>query len=134
MGGILFKHYPGSGFVGDIFTVNGTAFPKLAVFRRKYRFRFLDASVSRIYELCLMQSAAGPKPKPGTQGQWQIPDGTLATQWTQIASMGGLLPTPILRDSVQVWPATRNEHVIDFSQFAPGTVLYLTNILEMPTD
>jgi FtsP/CotA-like multicopper oxidase with cupredoxin domain len=132
-GKTFFRHFPDHGFVGDVPTVNGTAFPVLNVFQRRYRFRFLDASVARIYELCLMTSAAGPQPRPGTQLQWQIPDGLLATQWTQIASMGGLLPTPILRDSVQIWPATRNEHVIDFSQFPQGTVLYLTNILEMPT-
>lgn len=130
-GKTFFRHFPNHGFVGDIFTVNGKAFPVLNVFRRKYRFRFLDASVSRIYELCLMRSSAGPQAMPGTQGQWQIPDGTLATPLTQIASMGGLLPTPIMRDSVQIWPATRNEHVIDFSQFQQGDVLYITNILEM---
>jgi len=132
-GKTFFRHYPNHGFVGDLFTVNGTAFPQLTVFQRKYRFRFLDASVARVFELSLMKSAAGPQPKPGTQGQWQIPDGVLAVPWTQIAVMGGLLPTPILRDSIQIWPASRNEHVIDFSQFESGEVLYLTNILEMPT-
>ena len=44
-GKTFFKHFPKHGFVGDIFTVNGTAFPVLNVKRRKYRFRFLDASV-----------------------------------------------------------------------------------------
>ena len=29
---------------GEDFTVNGTAYPTLEVKRRKYRFRFLDAS------------------------------------------------------------------------------------------
>ena len=145
----FFKHYPGAGFVGDIFTVNGVAFPKLIVKRRRYRFRFLDASIARIYELCLMTSAAGPQrmsqlqvpdntgpggPPPRLKaGQWEIPDGQLWRPFTQIACMGGLLSTPILRDSVQIWPATRNEHVIDFTDVAPGTVIYLTNILEMST-
>jgi FtsP/CotA-like multicopper oxidase with cupredoxin domain len=128
----FYTHSSNHGFVGDIFTVNGVAFPRLRVFRRRYRFRFLDASVARIYELCLMSSAAGPQRRPGTQGQYQIPDGLVATPFTQIAIMGGLLPTPLLRDSIQIWPASRNEHVIDFSQFPEGTVLYLTNILEMP--
>jgi FtsP/CotA-like multicopper oxidase with cupredoxin domain len=130
-GKTFFRHFPNHGFVGDIFTVNGIAFPVLNVFRRRYRFRFLCASVARVYEICLMRSAAGPQPFPGSQGQWQIPDGVMAQPLTQIASMGGLLPTPILRPSVQIWPATRNEHVIDFSRFRRGTVLYLTNILEM---
>lgn len=131
-GKTFFKHYPNHGFVGDVFTVNCTAYPVLHVEPRKYRLRFLGASVARIYELCLMTSAAGPVARPGTQGQWQIPDGVLWRPWTQIASMGGLLPAPIVRNTVQVWPATRNEHVVDFSQATPGQVIYLTNILEMP--
>ena len=60
-GKTFFKHFPNHGFVGDIFTVNGTAYPTLEVKRRKYRFRFLDASVSRIYEFKLMSSTQGPK-------------------------------------------------------------------------
>ncbi|HST65105.1 MAG TPA: multicopper oxidase domain-containing protein, partial [Mycobacteriales bacterium] len=48
-GKTFYKHFPNHGFVGDIFTVNGTAYPVMEVKRRKYRFRVLDASVSRIY-------------------------------------------------------------------------------------
>ena len=53
------SHFPNHGFVGDIFTVNGTAYPLLEVKRRKYRLRFLDASVARIYEFKLMSSTKG---------------------------------------------------------------------------
>ncbi len=60
-GKTFYKHFPNHGFVGDIFTVNGTAYPVLEVKRRKYRFRFLDASVARIYEFKLMSSTKGPK-------------------------------------------------------------------------
>jgi FtsP/CotA-like multicopper oxidase with cupredoxin domain/Ca2+-binding RTX toxin-like protein len=127
----FYQHFADTGLVGDIFTVNGTAFPVLHVSQREYRFRFLDASVSRIYELALMTSDAGPVAMPGTKGQWQIPDGKKWKPLTQIASMGGLLPESISRDSVQIWPATRNEHVVDFSNAQPGDVIYLTNILEM---
>ena len=58
-GKTFFRHFPNHGFVGDIFTVNGTAYPVLEVKRRKYRLRFLDCSISRIYELQLMTRAAG---------------------------------------------------------------------------
>src|SRR3954465_2297236 len=80
-GKTFYKHFPNHGFTGDIFTVNGTAYPVLEVNRRKYRFRFLDASVSRIYEFALMHST--PKPKSAAslglvgdelEGQWRIPD------------------------------------------------------------
>ena len=94
-GQLYHRHFPNHGFVGDIFTVNGTAFPVLNVYRRKYRFRFLGASVSRIYELMLMRGT--PTAAPGTQGQYQIPDAQQCHQFTQIASEGGLLPGSRLR-------------------------------------
>jgi FtsP/CotA-like multicopper oxidase with cupredoxin domain len=150
-----FKHFPDHGFVGDIFTVNGTAYPVFHVYQRRYRLRFLDASVSRIYQLWLMKSSAGPQAAPGTQGQWQINDGQQVMQWTQIASEGGLLPNPILRNSFEMWPAKRREFVVDFSQYMgtsttsggkkgggggskaqatkPGDVIWLCNSLVMDT-
>ena len=44
-------------------------FPVLEVTQRQYRFRFLDCSVSRIYEFAMMTSDAGPVAMPGTQGR-----------------------------------------------------------------
>ena len=115
-GKTFFKHFPNHGFVGDIFTVNGTAYPVLEVKRRKYRFRFLDASIARIYEFKLMRSAKGPKAAVDLgytgdelQGQYRIPDGQQCMQFTQIASDGGLLPRPVVRDSFELWPAKRRE-------------------------
>ena len=100
-GKTFFQHFPSHGFVGDIFTVNGTAYPVLHVKRRKYRFRFLDASVARIYELKLMSSTKGPKSAVSLgytgdelDGQYRIPDGQQCMKWTQIASDGGLLAVP----------------------------------------
>ncbi len=130
-GKTFFRHWPNHGFVGDVFTVNCTAYPVLHVFQRRYRFRFLDASVSRIYELALMTSAAGPVEKPGTQGQWQIPDGVQWKQWTWIASMGGLLPKAALSDTFHIWPASRREFVVDFTGAKPGDVIYITNVAFM---
>lgn len=135
-GKTYFRHFPNHGFVGDIFTINGTAFPVLNVFRRKYRLRFLDASIARIYELMLMRGT--PVAAPGTQGQYQIPDGQQCMRFTQIASEGGLLPRPIIRDSFQIWPAKRREVIVDFTRYmdgtptTPGDVIYLVNTLEMP--
>ncbi len=135
-GKTYFRHFPNHGFVGDIFTINGVAYPKLDVFRRKYRLRFLGASVSRIYELMLMRGT--PAPAPGTQGQWSIPDGQQCMRFTQIACEGGLLPKPITRNSFGIWPAKRREVVVDFTKYmdgtptTPGDVIYLVNVLEMP--
>jgi FtsP/CotA-like multicopper oxidase with cupredoxin domain len=59
-------------------------------------------------------------------------------RFTQIASEGGLLPTPIVRDSFQIWPAKRREVVVDFGHYMDGRstsindVIYLANTMFMP--
>jgi len=144
-GKTFYKHFPSHGFVGDIFTVNGTAYPVLTVKRRKYRFRFLDASLSRIYEFKLMSSTQGPKSSTSLgykgdelEGQYRIPDAQQCMQFTQIASDGGLLPFPIQRDSFELWPAKRREFIVDFTRYQDGTpttkgdVIYLTDVMKMP--
>lgn len=144
-GKTFFKHFPNHGFTGDIFTVNGTAYPVLRVKRRKYRFRFLDASISRIYEFKLMSSTQGPKAAKdlgytGTelQGQYRIPDAQQCMKFLQVASDGGLVPFAFERDSFELWPAKRREMVVDFSVYqdghptSDGDVIYLTNVMKMP--
>ena len=145
-GKTFYKHFPNHGFVGDVFTVNGTAYPVLEVKRRRYRLRFLDASISRIYELALMSSTLGPKAakdlnlKGDTelQGQWRIPDGQQCMTFTQVASDGGVLPFAVKRGSFELWPAKRREFVVDFTRYLDGSptkkgdVIYLTNVMKMP--
>ena len=134
-GKTFFLHFPNHGFVGDLFTVNGTAYPVLEVKRRKYRFRFLDASVSRIYDLKLMTGS--PVAAPGKQGQFQLPDGQQCMRFVEIATDGGLLPYPILRDSFELWPAKRREVIVDFTRYMDGSpttkgdVIYLVNVAQM---
>ena len=144
-GKTFFKHFPNEGFVGDLFTVNGKACPVLQVERRKYRFRFLDASVARIYDFKLMSSTQGPKAARDLgytglemQGQYRIPDGQQCMRFTEIATDGGLLPLPIPRDNFELWPAQRREVIIDFTKYqdgttptTPGDVVYLTNVMKM---
>lgn len=149
-GRTFFKHLPNHGFVGDVFTVNGTAYPTITVSRRRYRLRFLGASVSRCYELAFMASSTPPKPSLATvgpdgklrtgtalQGQYQLPDGRQCMVMTQIASEGGLLPFPIVRDKLEIWPANRKEVILDFSKYMDGTpttkgdVIYLVNTMKM---
>jgi FtsP/CotA-like multicopper oxidase with cupredoxin domain len=152
-GQLFLQHYPNHGFVGDIFTVNGTAYPVLSVERRHYRFRFLGASLARQYELSLRNTLGGAKltAMPGDsgnpvkgQGQWGFTDSKnnwvippQCMKMTQIASEGGLLPNPILRDTIEIWPAKRREVVVDFSVYQDGSptkagdVIYLVNTAVM---
>jgi FtsP/CotA-like multicopper oxidase with cupredoxin domain len=140
----FFRHMPSHGFVGDIFTVNGTAYPVLEVKRRKYRFRFLDASIARIYDFSLMSSTNGPQSARSLgltgrdlQGQWRIPDGQQCMKFVQVASDGGLLPFAITRDNFELWPAKRREMIIDFTKYMDGSPtslgdeIYLTNSVTM---
>jgi FtsP/CotA-like multicopper oxidase with cupredoxin domain len=136
-GQLYFRHFPNHGFVGDIFTINGTAYPVLEVKRRKYRLRFLDLSIARLYRLMLMWSSDSPKAAPGVAGQYQLPNAEQCMRFTQIASEGGLLPFPIDRDSIQLSPAKRREVIVDFGRWIDGyptkkgDCLYLVNVLKM---
>jgi len=143
-GKTFFRHFPNHGFVGDIFTVNGKAYPVFEVKRRKYRLRFLDASIARIYNLMLMSSSSGPvvadDPNPAKrQGQFRIRDGEQCMRFSEIAVDGGLIPFPIVRDAFELWPAKRREVVVDFSRYMDGTpttkgdVIYLVNTRQMTT-
>jgi hypothetical protein len=136
-GRLFFAHYENQGFVGDVFTVNGIAYPYLPVKRRKYRLRFLDCSIARQYDLKLMKGT--PRLKPGLQGQYELTSSRQCMRFVQIATEGGLMPRPIVRDSIGLWPAKRREVIVDFSKYMDGSptkngdVIYLTNNLSMKT-
>src|SRR6185503_15034053 len=74
---------------------------------------------------------------PGQQGQYSLPDGQQSMQFTQVATDGGLMPFPIVRNSFELWPAKRREVVVDFKKYMDGTpttkgdVLYLVNLKQM---
>ncbi len=145
-GKTYYRHLPNHGFVGDVFTVNGKASPVLEVERRKYRLRFLDCSISRVYELQLMHSSGSPKAARDLgysgdelQGQYRLPGGEQCMKFVEVANDGGLLPRPIIRDSFELWPAKRREMVVDFTKFMDGTPtkkgdeIYLVNVMKMTT-
>ncbi len=107
-GQMFFDTFNIEGIVGDQQTVNFKIKPYLEVDRRKYRFRFLDAGPSRFIELSLSNGA----------------------KLTRIANCGNLLPKAQVVSSIRLGVAERADVIIDFSQYAPGTVIYLENRLE----
>jgi len=96
-------------FFGDTITVNGKAWPTHAVKRGKYRFRILNASNSRAYQLYF-----GFYP------------------FHQIGTDGGLLPAPVLVEAVTLLPGERGDVVFDFAGFRPGSELVLYNFAPAP--
>jgi spore coat protein A len=101
-----------SGFLGDTIVVNGVAQPYFEVARRKYRFRFLNGSNARQYQLVL------------SNGQ----------PFTQIGCDQGLLPAPVSRTAMRIAPAERLDVVIDFSDVPLGTSIELRNTLVGASD
>lgn len=94
------------GELGDTILANGAPYPYHEVGTRKVRFRFLNGSNARIYELAL------------SNGQ----------PFIQIGSDGGLLQAPVTRSSIVLAPAERADVVIDFSGLAVGTQVVLQNL------
>ena len=95
------------GVTGDHALVNGLPQPYLDVADRKYRFRILNASNLRNYQLEL------------SNGQ----------SMTQIGTESGLLPAPVTRQSILISPAERVDIVVDFNGLL-GQQLILRNVLE----
>ena len=112
-GELIYDVFNTDGFLGEKFLVNGKVQPYLAVKRRKYRFRFLNGSNARIYQLFLADKNGKTYPM------------------TQIATEGGLLAHTVSRPSFHLAMAERVEVVIDFSKFKypQFSELYIENRL-----
>ena len=107
-------------FFGDTVLVNGKVWPFLEVEPRKYRFRILNASNSRFYNLTLNQS--------DSHG---VPNGHAGPSFFQIGSDGGFLPAPVRRNVILTAPAERFDVVIDFSDLE-GKFFVLNNDAKAP--
>lgn len=103
------------GRLGDVFTVNGKAQPYLEVERRKYRFRILNGSNSRVYHLRLASKTCGPDP------------------FLIIGNDSWLLPEARLRDRATIAMSQRVEIIIDFSKWEARDRVYLVNMMTQDT-
>ncbi len=109
-------------FFGDVATVNGTAWPRLEVEPRKYRFPILNASNSRFYNLALQKYDREKGKLTGGDG----------ADFVQVARDGGYLNAPVtLSDRLLLGPAQRGQWVVDFSDHA-GESLLLHNNAKAP--
>jgi spore coat protein A, manganese oxidase len=97
-------------FQGDTIVVNGKAWPYLNVEPRRYRFRLLNGSNSRIYTL-----------------QLQTTGGSAGPVFWQIGTDGGLLDKPIQVTQLTIAPGERADVIVDFAGVALGTSFILKN-------
>jgi spore coat protein A, manganese oxidase len=97
-------------FLGDTIVVNGKAWPYLNVEPRRYRFRLLNGSNSRIYTL-----------------QLQTTSGSAGPVFWQIGTDGGLLDKPIQVTQLTIAPGERADVIVDFTGVKSGTSYILKN-------
>ena len=97
-------------FFGDTIMVNGKVWPNLDVKRRQYRFRVLNGSNARFYNLKMSNGM----------------------EFIQIGSDGGYLPKPVTLTSLLLAPAERADILIDFSKITPGTSIIMLNDAKAP--
>ncbi|SDJ79751.1 multicopper oxidase family protein [Sediminibacillus albus] len=93
-------------FIGDTILVNGKVWPYLEVKPRKYRFRILNASNTRDYQLTLDSNQP----------------------FYQIGSDGGLLQKTVKINQIGIEPAERVDVIVDFSQYRGQTVVLKNNL------
>lgn len=103
----------------NVVMVNGKVWPNLNVKRRQYRFRLLGASNMRLWQFQFELGSVG--------------SGTFLP-FTVIGSDGGYLPAPRVIDRVIMGITERNDILVDFSRFEPGTQIFMRNTLEVDDD
>jgi FtsP/CotA-like multicopper oxidase with cupredoxin domain len=103
-------------YFGDTIVVNGRTWPQLAAEPRAYRFRILNGSNARFYDLRLVDEGA---------------DAGASIPFVQIGSEGGYLPSPVVMSSLLLAPAERADVVVDLSPYA-GHTLLVTNDAPAP--
>ena len=93
---------------GDVMLINGMAFPYLEVEARRYRFRVLNASNSRLYGFGL------------SNGQ----------EFHQIGTDQGLLPAPVALKMLFLAPGERADIVVDFRDHAGEQIVLKNGAME----
>ena len=106
-------------FFGDVIVVNGRSWPYMKVEPRRYRFRLVNGSNARFYELHLNDPRVG----------------AVEPRIWQVGTDGGLLDAPVVLNaggtSLLIAPGERMDLIIDFSSLA-GQNVVMTNLANGP--
>ncbi|CAL4964960.1 unnamed protein product [Urochloa decumbens] len=100
-------------YFGEAVTINGKAWPFLAVRRRRYRLRILNASNARYFNLSLSDSGGALLP------------------FHVVGSDASYLAAPVTVSSILVSPAEIFDVVVDFSM-SPATEIEMVNTAPYP--
>jgi FtsP/CotA-like multicopper oxidase with cupredoxin domain len=117
-GQLAFNIFNTDGFLGDQITVNWSWKPYFEVRARRYRFRILDASVSRYFKIAIVDAAGNRVP------------------FHMIANDGNIMEHAVKFPNAQsqelptIGIAERYDIVVDFVRYPPGSKLYMVNLME----
>ena len=114
-GQLIFNPFAIDGFLGDKMTVNWAWAPYLDVRPRRYRFRIVNTSVSRLFKIGLFTAAGKRVPfymvaNDGNIMEHAVPFPNAESQDLPLQSIG-----------------ERFDIVVDFKGYAPGTKFYFVN-------
>jgi spore coat protein A, manganese oxidase len=103
-------------FFGDTPVINGQCYPFMNVEARRYRFRIVNGSQARFYNLWI------PQPNKGNLPMYQI------------GAEEGLLPAPYLLPGGQllIAPGERADVIVDFTGLPVGTIMNMKNNAKVP--
>jgi len=151
-GQLWFSTVEREGFLGDLMTVNWLYNPWFDVRARRYRFRFLNGSVARVWKIGLVQEKNIAFGQPGA-GELAGPAGS-GKSYNRVPFhmigndgniMGHAIPFDGVRDLMHdgkpdVWKgqlpaevvAERYDIIVDFAKHGiqPGDKLYFVNVME----
>jgi len=97
-------------YFGDTILVNGQAWPNMNVERHQYRFRIVNGSNARFYNLSLSNGMS----------------------FIQVGADGSYLPAPATLTSLLLAVCERGDILIDFSNLKAGTKVVLNNSANAP--
>jgi spore coat protein A, manganese oxidase len=97
-------------FFGNTIMVNGKVWPNFDVQKHQYRFRVLNGSNARFYDLKFSNGMS----------------------FTQIGTDGGYLHSPVSLTNLVIAPGERADILVDFSQVAAGEKIKLQNTAKTP--
>jgi spore coat protein A, manganese oxidase len=105
-GQLIYEDDDESSLFGNVLLANGVPWPKMYVEPRQYRFRVLNAAISRSFDLSLTPQTS-----------------TSRIQMLVVGTDGGLTERAIPTTSLRIGMAERYEVVIDFAAHAGKTLL-----------
>ncbi len=111
-GQLFFDIFNSDGTLGDLMCVNNTYAPFFQVLPRKYRFRVLNACMSRFIKIVLLDSS------------------NRAVPFQFIANDGNLVVNPITLTALdEQATAERYDIIVDFSRFKIGSKIRMVNLI-----